>query len=57
MLVITDHFNKYAQAYPTKDQNAETVAKILWEHVIQQYDFPVRLIKMLINAVTLKENL
>ena len=56
MLVITDHFTKYAKAYPTKDQNAETVAKILWEHVIQQYGDPVRLIKMLINAVTLKEN-
>ncbi len=28
VLVVTDHFTRYAQAYPAKDQKAVTVAKI-----------------------------
>ncbi|XP_071802528.1 uncharacterized protein [Asterias amurensis] len=43
ILVITDHFTKYAQAFPSRDQKAGTVAKILWEKIIQHYGFPVRL--------------
>ena len=43
ILVITDHFTKYAQAHPTRDQKADTVAKMLWQHVIQHYGFPLRL--------------
>ena len=35
ILVITDHFTKYAQAFPTLDQKAETVARVLWESFIQ----------------------
>lgn len=31
ILVITDHFTKYATAIPTRDQKALTVAKCLWE--------------------------
>lgn len=29
VLVITDNFTHYAQAFPTKNQKAQTVAKIL----------------------------
>ncbi len=29
VLVITDHYTRYAQAFPTKDQKASTVAKVL----------------------------
>lgn len=29
VLVITDQFARYAQAFPTKNQKAQTVAKIL----------------------------
>ena len=36
-------FTKYAQAFPTRDQKADTVAKILWEKIIQNYGFPVRI--------------
>lgn len=31
VLVITDHYTRYAQAFPTKDQKAATVAKVLLE--------------------------
>lgn len=31
ILVLTDHFTRYAQAFPAKDQMAATVAKILCE--------------------------
>lgn len=43
ILVITDHFTKYAVAIPTRDQKASTVAKTLWEHFLGHYGFPERL--------------
>ena len=43
VLVITDHFTKFAVAIPTKDQRARTVAKALWENFIVPYGFPARL--------------
>ncbi len=43
VLVITDHFTRYAMAFPTKDQKAVTVAKILWEKVFVHYGVPERL--------------
>uniref|UniRef100_A0A8C8RYW9 Gypsy retrotransposon integrase-like protein 1 n=1 Tax=Pelusios castaneus TaxID=367368 RepID=A0A8C8RYW9_9SAUR len=43
ILVVTDHFTKYAQAYPTKDQTARTVASVLWENFINHYGFPRRI--------------
>uniref|UniRef100_A0A8C6KJ83 Gypsy retrotransposon integrase-like protein 1 n=1 Tax=Nothobranchius furzeri TaxID=105023 RepID=A0A8C6KJ83_NOTFU len=43
VLVITDHFTKYAVSIPTKDQKAITVAKNLWEHFLVHYGFPERL--------------
>lgn len=44
VLVITDHFTKFAMAVPTTDQKARTVAKALWEHFIVHYGFPSRLL-------------
>ena len=44
ILVITDHFTKYAIAIPTKDQKATTVAKALWEQYLVHYGFPERLL-------------
>lgn len=44
ILVITDHFTKYAVAMPTKDQKATTVAKCLWEQFLVHYGFPERLL-------------
>lgn len=43
ILVITDHFTKYAVAIPTRDQKATTVAKTLWENFLVHYGFPERL--------------
>ena len=43
VLVLTDHFTKYAQAYPTTNQTAKTTAKILFENFILHYGFPLRL--------------
>lgn len=43
VLVITDHFSRFAQAYPTKDQTAVTVAKVLWKNFFCRFGFPARL--------------
>lgn len=43
ILVITDHFTKYATTIPTRDQKALTVAKCLWEQFFVHYGFPERL--------------
>ncbi len=42
-LVITDHFIKYAQAIPTKNQLAHTTAKILFDNFMVHYGFPEKL--------------
>lgn len=44
ILVITDHFTKYAVAMPTKDQKATMVAKCLWEQFLVHYGFPEHLL-------------
>ncbi|XP_025752898.1 uncharacterized protein LOC112841852 [Oreochromis niloticus] len=43
ILVITDHFTKFAVAVPTPDQKEKTVAKALWEKFIIHYGIPERL--------------
>jgi transposase InsO family protein len=43
ILVVTDHFSRYAQAFPTKNQTAQTTAKVLFENFIVHYGFPERL--------------
>lgn len=43
ILVITDHFTKYAVAIPTQNQTARTVAKCLWENFLVHYGFPEKL--------------
>ena len=39
-LVITGHFTRYAQAFPTRNQLAKTTAKVLIENFIVHYGFP-----------------
>ena len=43
LLVITDHFTNYAQAIPTRNQEAKTVAKLLMDHFILHYGIMERL--------------
>lgn len=43
VLVITDHYTRYAQAFPTKNQTASTVAKVLWEKYFIHYGLPRRM--------------
>uniref|UniRef100_A0A669B1Z3 Gypsy retrotransposon integrase-like protein 1 n=1 Tax=Oreochromis niloticus TaxID=8128 RepID=A0A669B1Z3_ORENI len=43
ILVITDHFTKYAVAVPTPNQKAKTVAKCLWDNFLVHYGIPEKL--------------
>ena len=43
ILVVTDHFAKYSQAYPTRNQTAEMTAQILYNNSIVHYGFPAPL--------------
>lgn len=68
VLVITDHFTRYAQAFPTKNQKALTVAKVLVEkyfvhyglpnriHSDQGRDFESRLIRELLTLLGIKKS-
>ncbi len=68
VLIITDHFTRYAQAFPSKNQKACSVAKILVEkyfihyglpariHSDQGRDFESRLIKELLNLLGVRKS-
>ena len=43
-LVITDHFTRYAQAYVTKTQTAQTTANTLWDKFIVHYGLPEKIL-------------
>ena len=40
ILVITDHFTKYTQAYVTQKQTAQVTAKTMWENYLIHYVWP-----------------
>ena len=44
ILVITDHFTRYAQAHITSSQKAHIVVKTLWEHFFVHYGFPEKIL-------------
>ena len=44
VLVITDHFTRYALAYPSKTQTVQATARILWDNFICHYGFPEKFI-------------
>ena len=43
ILVVTNHFTSYAQAFPTRNQLAKTTAKILFENFVVHYGFRARI--------------
>jgi hypothetical protein len=43
ILVVTDHFSKYTEAYPLQDQTAQTVAQIVVQNWFLKYGPPVEL--------------
>lgn len=43
VLVVTDHYTRYAQAFPCKDQRARTVAKTLFDKFFVHYGLPSRI--------------
>ena len=44
VLVITDDFTRYAQAFPSKTQTALATVKLLWNNFILHYGFPEKII-------------
>ena len=44
VLVITDQFTRYAQAFPSKTQTALAAAKLLWNNFIHHCGFPSKII-------------
>ena len=44
ILIVTDHFTKYAQAYVTPKQTAVVVACTLWENFLVQYGWPAKIL-------------
>ena len=44
VLVMTDHFTRYALAVVTKDQTAKTVAKVFYKHFIAVFGAPAKLL-------------
>ena len=43
VLVVIDHFTRYVQAYPVDNEQAETVADILYNKYFCTFEFPCRL--------------
>ena len=52
VLVITDHFTRYAQAFPSKTQTALAIVKLLWNNFILHYGFHKKI--LLIKARILR---
>ena len=44
VLIVTDHFTRYAQTYPSKTQTALVTAKLLWNNFIIHFGFPTEII-------------
>ena len=43
ILVVTDHFSRFVQAYKVKDKRAITITKCLYDNYFRHYGFPRRL--------------
>ena len=43
LLVIVDHFTRYAEVFPTKSKTAKVAAKKLYDEFILRYGYPIQL--------------
>ena len=43
ILIVTNHFTRYAQAFPSKSLTALATAKLLWNNFILHYRFPAKI--------------
>ena len=44
IMVVTDHFSRFIQAYRVKDKRAITIAKYLYDNYFRHYSFPQHLL-------------
>ena len=44
VVVVTDHFTRYAQVYVTRTQTAQTKARTLWDKFIVHYGLPEKIL-------------
>ena len=44
VLVVTDHFTRYVQAYVTRTQTTQMTAKTLWDKFIVHYGLPKKIL-------------
>ena len=44
ILIVTDHFTRYAQAFVTRSQTAPVVTNTLWEKFFVHYGFPEKIL-------------
>ena len=44
VLVVTDHFTRYTQAYVTRTQTVQTTARTLWDKFIVHYGLPEKIL-------------
>ena len=44
VLIVTDHFTRYAAAYVMPKQTAPIVAKVLWENFLVNYGWPEKIL-------------
>ena len=44
VLIVTDHFTRYVQAYPSKTLTTLATSKLLWNNFIVYYGFPSKII-------------